>query len=288
MIGALVLSIISDRFPFERRGKAMGFLMAAFSAAAALGVPFGLLLADLYSWQAPFIFLGLAGMGIWFFLQWAIPDMRGHMLTGLAPFSVKKVVRDIATDNNQLRGLLLGFILIFGHYVIIPFITPYMVRNVGFTQTEVTYIYLLGGVLTVFSSPIVGRLTDRLGALRVFTITLFLSFIPVIVMTNLPPVPIFLALAVTSAFFVLGSGRMIAPQAMITAAVGPANRGSFMSTKSALQQLAIALAAFLSGQIVVEGEGGRLLHYEWVGYLSVVVCLVALYLARRLKVAAGN
>jgi len=288
MIGALVLSIVSDRFPFERRGKAMGVLMSAFSAAAALGVPFGLFLADLFSWHAPFLFLGAAGILWWFFIRWSIPTMAVHLVDGIPPFSMKKVVREITSDNNQLRALLLGFILIFGHYVIIPFITPYMVRNVGFTQSQVTYIYLLGGLLTVFSSPFIGRLTDRLGALRVFTLTLFLSFIPVLTMTNLPPVPVALALAVTSAFFVLGSGRMIAPQAMITAAVGPSNRGSFMSAKSALQQLAIALAAFSSGQIVTEGDNGLLIHYSWVGYLSVGLCLVALYLARQLKVAEGN
>ena len=39
VIGAMALSIISDVFPFERRGKAMGYLMAGFSGAAALGVP---------------------------------------------------------------------------------------------------------------------------------------------------------------------------------------------------------------------------------------------------------
>lgn len=288
MIGALVLSIVSDRFPFERRGKAMGVLMSAFSAAAALGVPFGLFLADMFSWHAPFLFLGLAGSLWWFFIRWSVPVMEDHLSEGIPPFSVKKVIREITSDNNQLRALLLGFILIFGHYVIIPFITPYMVRNVGFSQSEVTYIYLLGGLLTVFSSPFLGRMTDRLGALRVFTITLFLSFVPVVVMTNLPPVPVFLALIVTSGFFVLGSGRMIAPQAMITAAVGPSNRGSFMSAKSALQQLAIAIAAFTSGQIVTEGADGSLLHYSWVGYLSVGVCLIALYLARKLTVAEGN
>lgn len=288
MNSALVLSIVSDRFPFERRGKAMGVLMSAFSAAAALGVPFGLYLADLFSWHAPFLFLGLTGMSWWFFLRYAIPTIEDHMAGGVPPFSVKRVVGDIANDNNQLRALLLGFILIFGHYVIIPFITPYMIRNVGFDQSDVTLIYLLGGVLTVFSSPFIGRLTDRFGALRVFTITLFISFIPVITMTNLPPVPVAVALIVTSAFFVLGSGRMIAPQAMITAAVGPSNRGSFMSMKSALQQLAIAIAAFVSGQIIVESADGILLRYSWVGYLSVAVCLVALYLARQLKVAEGN
>lgn len=45
MIGALVLSIISDLFPFKERGAAMGILFASFSAASALGVPFGIYIA---------------------------------------------------------------------------------------------------------------------------------------------------------------------------------------------------------------------------------------------------
>ena len=55
LIGAQVQSIVADTFPFERRGKAMGTLMAAFSVASVVGVPLGLYFATVYNWQFPFM-----------------------------------------------------------------------------------------------------------------------------------------------------------------------------------------------------------------------------------------
>jgi predicted MFS family arabinose efflux permease len=288
MIGALVLSVVSDLYPFEKRGNAIGYLMAAFSAAAALGVPTGLFLADQFSWRAPFLFIGGAGFLITILITLKFPSLKAHLSEIDPNRSIKSIFLDIFTDRNQTNALLLGIILVFGHFVIIPFIAPYMTRNVGFTQGQITYIYLIGGILTVFSSPLIGKMTDRIGALKSFRILMVISFVPVILITNLPLVAVPVALVVTSFFFVFGSGRMIPPQTLITAAVGPKNRGSFMSVKSALQQLGIALAAAISGFIVTFDESEQLANYEWVGVLSIVVSLCAMMLAGKLIVAKGN
>jgi len=53
---SMVLAIIGDVVPAERRATGMGVVMTAFSLAAALGVPFGLKLAQLFRWEAPFYF----------------------------------------------------------------------------------------------------------------------------------------------------------------------------------------------------------------------------------------
>lgn len=286
IIGALALSIISDLYSFKERGKAIGILMASFSAASALGVPVGLYFAAIYSWSLPFYFLG--GMGIILFTvaYFILPQMNDHLSDELP--SPMETIRSLTGNINQINALSLGIILVIGHFIIIPFITPYMTRNVGFEQYEISYIYLIGGVLTIFSGPIIGRLTDKYGALRTFFVIVVLSFIPVILITHMGEVPIYIALIVTSLFFVLGSGRMIAPNTMITAAVGPSNRGSFMSVKSALQQLAIAFASIVSGMIVYINEEGSMSNYHFVGYLSVLFCILAMFIAPKLKVAKGN
>lgn len=288
MIGALALSAVSDIFPFVRRGQAMGILTAAFSAAAAMGVPLALFLADQISWRVPFFFIAGLGLIVWLFLQFRFPSMVGHLSTTKPSKNIFTILGLVGKDSNQTNALLLSMILIFGHFIIIPFIAPYMTRNVGFTQSQITWIYLVGGSLTVFSAPFIGRITDIFGAKKVFFSLMIASFIPVLLITHLPPVIIPVALVVTSLFFVLGSGRMIAPQAMITASVGPATRGSFMSLKSALQQLSIALAAFVSGLLVTESSTGILTGYNWVGYISVIICIVALFIGKNLKVVAGN
>lgn len=288
VIGALVLSIISDTFQFERRGRAIGYLMAGFSAAAALGVPFGLLIAEKSSWRMPFFVIGVLGAVLLLFIVLKFPVMKGHLKSIDPDRSIPKVFGMVFSDRNQVDALILGFVLILGHFLIIPFIAPYMVRNVGFTQIDVAYIYLIGGILTSVSSPVFGRLTDRFGVGRVFPVLMIASFAPVIWITHMGSTPIWLALAATSLFFVLGSGRMIPPQALITAAAGPRSRGSFMSVKSALQQLSVALGSVISGIVVVFDANKELQNYEWVGYLSIVVCIVALILAPRIKVAEGN
>ncbi|MEM7102942.1 MAG: MFS transporter [Bacteroidota bacterium] len=289
MIGALVLSVVSDIFPFKRRGSAMGVLMAAFSAAAALGVPLGLYLTTQFSWHAPFYFIGSVGGLILMVILIKFPSMTNHFEAVNREQGFLETITNITSDRNQVNALSTGIILILGHFIIIPFIAPYMTRNVGFSQNDITLLYFIGGSLTVFTAPMFGRMIDRLGAMRMFAILMVLSFIPVVWLTNLGVTPIPVALFVTSLFFVLGSGRMIAPQAMITASVGPKNRGSFMSVKSAMQQLAIALSAIISGAIVTFEEGTEsLVGYEWVGYLSIIFSIIAILMARRLKVAKGN
>ncbi len=288
MIGALALSIVSDAFKFERRGRAMGIITAGFSAAAALGVPLGLYLADVISWRMPFFFISAVALILWLFIYARFPSLNKHLEQGTKKDNLLGVLQRTVRDKNQSQALLLSMVLVLGHFIIIPFIAPYMTRNVGFEQSQITWIYLIGGILTVFSAPWVGRMTDRFGAKRIFFILMLASFIPVLLITHMPPLAIPVALIITSLFFVLGSGRMIAPQTMITAAVGPSNRGSFMSLRSAMIQLSIALAAFVSGLIVKSGDDGILHGYNIVGYASVVICLIALWVGRNLRVADGN
>ena len=287
IMGALALSIVSDMFTYERRGTAIGILTAGFSAAAALGVPTGLFLADKFTWNAPFLTIGGLGLIILVFIVAKFPKLTDHMARGVIT-KPKKIIQSIVYDRNQVNALILGMVLILGHYIIIPFIAPYMTRNVGFNQGQITLIYFFGGVLTVFTSPFVGKLTDRFTPRSTFSLIMLLSFIPVLWITHMKPTPVPIALIATSLLFILGSGRMIAPQTMITASVGPTTRGSFMSVKSALQQLAIALASIISGGIITFGEGDSLENYNIVGYLSIILCVVALFLARKIRVATGN
>lgn len=56
-----------------------------------------------------------------------------------------------------------------------------------------------------------------------------------------------------------------------------------MSINSSVQQLGTGLASLMSGAIVVKTTGDRLLHYDWVGYISIALILACLYLASRVK-----
>ena len=80
LLGAVILSIIGDTIPFDRRGKAMGYVMAAFSMASVFGVPFGLFIATHYNWNTPFIFLAALALPIMYMIWKFVPNISGHVV----------------------------------------------------------------------------------------------------------------------------------------------------------------------------------------------------------------
>lgn len=289
LIGALALSIISDLFLFKERGRAMGVLFAAFSAASALGIPIGLYLATVGDWSLPFLVVGALGGGILLVIIFVFPSLTGHLSEINQDRSPMTTLRAVSTDRNQMTALIAGFILVLGHFLIIPFISPYLINNVGLTQMEISYQFFFGGIATVVTGPLVGRLTDRFGVMKVMVTMMLLSFIPTMLITTMPQSTVAFAVFITTTFFITASGRMIPSNTLITAAAPVANRGSFMSFKSAFQQLAIALAAIISGRIIyIDEASSRYVNYEYVGMLSIVVCLFTIYAVGKIKVAKGN
>ena len=287
MIGALVLSVVSDLYLFKERGAAMGILFAAFSAASALGVPIGIYLAANGDWQMPFLIIGLIGVVISTFILIRFPSMTDHFRAIEKKPSFTETIGAITSDSNQLNALLAGFVLVLAHFLIIPFISPYMIKNVGFSQLEISYQFFLGGLATVVSAPLVGKMTDKLGVMKVFTVVMIISFIPTMFITTMGEQPLWYGLIFTTLFFIFASSRMISPNTIITASAPTANRGSFMSIKSALQQFAIFLSAIISGAIVTI-EDGQYTNYVYVGLLSVAFGILSIFLVKRLRVAKGN
>ena len=285
MIGAQVLSIVSDTFEYERRASAMGVLMTAFSLASVAGVPAGLWLAAHYSWHMPFLAIGMIGVLVTFGIFFGVPPINKHLVEKRDRGNPFQVLINIFQTPNQMRALTLSIVLMLGHFSIIPFIAPSLVGNAGFAETQIFLIYLVGGAFTIFTSPLVGKLADAKGKHKVFIVFALLSLLPVWLITNLTPVPLWVVLAISALFFVAANGRMIPTQAIVSGVVSPQNRGGFMSINSAVQQLASGLAANIAGAIVVE-NGARIEHYNWVGYFSIALILASVFLAGRVKAVA--
>lgn len=284
MISAQVLSIVADTFEYQRRASAMGILMTAFSLASVIGVPTGLWLAARYSWHAPFLVIGALGVLIAILIALFIPPINKHLLQPTEQsHNPLHVLTDIFKTPNQMRALTLSIVLMLGHFSIIPFLAPSLVGNIGFSQDNIFLIYLVGGILTIFTAPRVGKLADKRGKYPVFVIFALLSIIPVWLITNLWPMPLWAVLAISGLFFITINGRMIPTQAIVSSVTTPQQRGGFMSINSSMQQLASGLAANVAGAIVIEAPNGRIEHYNWVGWFSICLILSCVFLAGRVK-----
>lgn len=285
ILSALILSIVGDVFPLQRRGSAMGVVTMAFSLAAVLGVPMALELVNQFdgNWHVPFYMVSGLGAIILILIFFAVPALRGHMKSKRDRPHPMETLRIMSKSRNQQKALLLMLLLVLGQFTVIPFITPYMINNVGLTQEQIPLIYLVGGACTVISSPIVGRLVDRFGRKKVFYTLAVVSVAPLLLTTHLWPISIWWVLTVTGSFFIFISGRMIPANTMLTSVVKPGNRGGFMSLNSSVRSLGSGGAAVIAGIVVSQpAEGAPLEHFEIVGYLAAFFTLSAVLLARNL------
>ena len=105
--------------------------------------------------------------------------------------------------------------------------------------------------------PLIGRLADRYGKLPVYRVVATIAIGLMLVVTNLPRVPLAVAVGVVGMFMLSNAGRMVAALTMITGSVERRLRGGFMSANSAVQHLASGLGALIGGQIVVKTADGR-------------------------------
>jgi predicted MFS family arabinose efflux permease len=278
--GAVLLAFIGDIVPNYRRGWALGIVMSAFSFASIFGVPIGLTLANLSGWHMPF--LAVSGTGSIVLVLGMIFLPRAGARDRKSRFSARSMASqfwEVASKPTHLRALAVMILLVCAGFVVIPYISPVMVANVKLKESQLPLIYLVGGLATIFSMNLVGRLADRFGALRVFVYAAAASMGTTLLLTHLPPVPVYLVIASTTLFMIGGSGRMVPAMTLITNSVDARYRGAFMSLNSAAQQFAAGGAALVAGQILTQAEDGRVLHYNLAGWVSVGLAVLAIGVA---------
>ncbi len=281
LIGAQVLSIVADLIPYERRGAAMGAIMSAFAISSTIGVPFALYLSNLFSWHAPFLLVGALGLFVIPFIVKFIPAMTDHIAKQTNERKID-VLTNVVKSPTQRLALLFSALMMMGHFMIIPFINPYMEFNNGYPKSITPMIYLVGGIAAFVSANILGKVADTYGKLKVFSVSILLSFLFVWLITNLPPIHFSIVLILFGIWFSLATGRAVAAQAMVSNVVDQQQRGSFMSFNSSVQQLGTAAASFISGYVVMKGVDGKILYYNWLGYISIAVLLCCFLLGQYL------
>jgi predicted MFS family arabinose efflux permease len=172
-------------------------------------------------------------------------------------------------------------------FSVIPYITIYVTANVLIRQEDIPLIYLFGGCATFFTSRLVGRLADAYGKIRVYRAMALCSMVPLLVQTHLWPVPLWVMIFWSTVFFIFVPGRMVPAMAIVTSAVQPRLRGTFLSMNGAVQQLASGTAAWLGGAMITADASGRIVGYDHVGWLAVGATAVAMIFVGRIELHTG-
>ena len=280
ILGGLALTIVADVFPEERRGQATGVLMSAFAVASVVGVPAGLYVGFEWGWHVPFLIL--AGLGSLVFLAalYVMPPLRDHLHHGVHADHLRHIVETFRNSKNLVAFALTAAVM-FGGFSVIPYISLSLVSNVGVPKVKLWMVFVTGGILTMFGAPLIGMLADRFGKLQVYRCVAVVSACLVLCVTNLPRVPLAVAIGVVGVLMVSNAGRMVAALTMITASVESRFRGGFMSANSAVQHMSSGLGAYLGGEIL----GESVAHFGRVGLMSVTATVLSLWLAGLIRQA---
>jgi predicted MFS family arabinose efflux permease len=225
----------------------MGVVMGAFSIASVLGVPAGLELARMGGWRMPFLVVAGAGLAVGLLSRALLPPMRGHLDRG-APAGP---LAELLGRPLVLGALALNFSGLLARFSLIPFISAFVVLNLGLPREDLGGLYMLGGLASLLTLRVVGPMVDRVGMMRVYwaatvalTITTGLAFL--IEPPILPPTLLF------PLFMASTSGANVALQTLFAAVPRPPERARYQSAQSAVQHLGAAAGASL-GTLLLDG-----------------------------------
>lgn len=284
VLSSIVMAIVSDIIPPQRRGAATGIVMTSFSLAAVAGVPIGIFLGAQFGWSSPFYFLTGLSLMIWLAGAALVPSLTAHLAQHPKP--IARVLPDLVAlirEPRHLRAYALTFMMMVSHMLIIPFMSPMLVANHGIAPRQLSWIYVAGGAATLFTSRLVGRMADRFGKHRMFRAVSLFSILPILFMTHLPMLSFAAIVAFFPVLMVASSSRWIPMQALLTTVPDMARRGSFLSVNSAIQSLGTGCGAWIGGLLLSTSADGRIEGYGANGWLAFALIAVSVVWIGRVR-----
>jgi predicted MFS family arabinose efflux permease len=276
VIGSVSFAIITDTFSMQVRGRVMGVVQMAFAASQILGIPVGLYLATHFNWHAPFLMIATTAVLLGAVIALKLKPVTAH-LKGRHDKSAFQHLWHTASNPFYIRGFAATMLLATGAFMIMPFSTAFLVNNILVPETQLSEIFFITGVVSIFTGPFLGKQADKYGKYRLFVFGSVLSIFMVMIYTHLGPNPIWVVIMTNIVLYTGISSRMISSSALISGVPEMKDRGAYMGINSSIQQVSGGIAAFVAGLIVYQpAKNAPLQHFDTVGYVTACTMLITL------------
>jgi len=253
----------------------MGFVQTAFAASQVLGIPAGLFLANHWNWHVAFgaiVILSIATMAI---ILLVMQPVDAHLRFKQDSNAFRHLIATVGQPRYTL-AFAVTTLLATGGFMLMPFSSAYTVHNLGIDILHLPTIYLVSGLFSIFTGPLVGRASDAFGKYPTFMFGSAVSVVMVLIYTHLGQVSLTTAILVNVLMFVGIFSRMIPSQALISAIPEPSQR--------VLVQLGqrFPAAALRRARIRLRcgdhrgNPDGSLQHFDWLGYVVVTTSIISL------------
>lgn len=289
VIGSISLAIIADLFTLQQRGRVMGFVQMGFGASQVLGVPIGLALANLWSWEATFLMVAGLGIVITIIILLKLKPVTEHLKVQHDKSVIVHLWHALTNKRHRVAFTATALLSI-GGFMMMPFGSAFAINNLKINYNQLTLLFMISGLSTVIIMPLIGKLSDKVSKFKIFAIASIWTMIMCVVYTNLGVTPFWLVVGLNILMMMGVMSRMVPSSALTSAIPAPEDRGAFMSINSSLQQFAGGIAAAAAGMIVVQKTNfSPLENYDIVGYVIVIISMLTIFLMYRVsKLIMGN
>ena len=283
VIGSISMAIVADLFPIQQRGRVMGFMQMGFGASQVLGIPISLYLSNHWGWESPFFMIvGIATL-VLAILVFKMQPITEHLNSKTESNAFKHLWNTIKNRNYRI-GFATTALLSLGGFMMMPWGSAFAINNLKITNEQLPILFMVAGLATLIVMPVIGKLSDQLNKMTIFTFASIWMIIVVVIYTNMGPTPLWIVIIVNIAMMIGIMGRMVPSMALVTALPEMHDRGAFMSINSSLQQLAGGIASIIGGLIVVqETKFSPLEHYNTLGYVVVVFAVLNIFMLHRVS-----
>jgi predicted MFS family arabinose efflux permease len=290
VIGSIGFAIIIDLFRLELRGRVMGFVQMAFASSQVLGLPLGLFLANLWGWHSPFLLIVGISVMVAVFIAIYLKPIDAHLKVKTDRNAFVHLAKTIS-DSRYLKTFTATTLLATGGFMLMPFGSAFGVNNLKLTVDQLPLLYMVTGLCSIATGPLIGRLSDSWGKYRTFFSGTLLTIIIVVIYCGLGPTPLWIIMVLNVLMFAGITSRMISSQALVSAVPSLADRGAFMSINSSVQQISGGIATYIAGLIVVQTSTGELERYDILGYVvagTMIVTMVLIYYVNQYVMGRAN
>lgn len=280
---SLAIAKVTDVVPVERRGRAMGTVMGAFSVASILGVPLSLEVARFFGFRAPFFCVALVGCVVMVLALRQMPPEAAPPPQSKEP----RPAPPLQLGGAARWSLTATALVTLGVFSIIPNLSAYLQHNLGYPREHLGLLYLCGGSASFVAMRVTGILVDRIGAtwMVLCGTVLYLASIATGFLLRPLLVPILL---VFSVFMMSGSVRMVPLQTLASRVPSPFERAQFFSVQSAVQHLFSACGAATGVLLLDASPAGSLLHTERLAWFSICLAAAVPLVARHVERSLGR
>lgn len=283
VIGSISMAIVADLFPIQKRGRVMGFMQMGFGASQVLGIPISLYLANAWGWQMPFLMIVALASIVWIIVLLKLKPVTKHLTEKTERNAIMHLWNTVSQKHYRI-GFLSTAILSIGGFMMMPWSSAFAINNLKITQHQLPIIFMVSGVSSLITMPVIGKLSDTKDKFQIFLVASLMMIVMVLIYTNLTPVPFALIILMNIFFMVSMMSRMVPAMALTSGLPKMQDRGAFMSVNASLQQIAGGVAAAVGGLIVVQKDKfSPLEHYNTLGIVISVLSLISITMVYRVS-----